>query len=128
VETPSARRRRGRVLLVGLAALLALAVLAWVVIASKEWPVEYYKVLDPQTVGLHVFAGPRDWCRINLFVETPTEVRAGVACINLLFFLAGPAMAADREIVVKLAAPLGSRTVHNRTGPALPTERPGPAN
>jgi hypothetical protein len=126
VDTPSASRPQRGILLAGLGALLALSILAWVAIASDESPIEYYKVLDQQTLGLHVHSGQRDWCRIDLFVETQTEVRAGIVCMNLLFFIAGPAIAENREIVVKLDGPLGARTVHNRDGPALPTERPGP--
>lgn len=107
-------------------AVVVVAVVTWVLVASRPVQIDYYTVVDDGTIAVHVSSGRRDWCRTTDVSETRSDIRISVACMFWPIPFPQLAIAVDREVIVRLAEPLRDRDVHDGKGPPLPTARPGP--
>ena len=118
-----APRRRWVVVL---AVLLIVAVLT-IRFLDRPNPIDFYRVIGHQTIGLETSAGPGSWTRVTSVVETSSSVTVVVSTIAISF---GPSadVRSFVEATAKLGSPLGDRTVvDGSSGQALrPVPSPWP--
>lgn len=93
-----------------LAVLLAVFVLGrWL---DRSQPIQSYRVIDHQTIGIEVDASSPQWTRITGVTETSDRVVVSVG--SFIFpWPQGPSGGVGRsqELIVTLSQPLGSRSV-----------------
>ncbi|OGN80893.1 MAG: hypothetical protein A2X23_06550 [Chloroflexi bacterium GWC2_73_18] len=90
-------------------AVVVVLVVAWVRALDRAMPIEYYRVVDAQTVVVGSLTGAGAWTRLTSVVETPAAVTVTVSSLQAP--LPGAGAANLLELVVKLHDPLGSRPV-----------------
>jgi len=96
----------------GVPALAILLVLALAVSLDRPLRLDFYRVIDEQTLAVGTSTGRTAWTRVASVVETPETVTIFVRQIEVSL---GPTTGAAYpiELVAKLRAPLGSRIVHD---------------
>ncbi len=103
---------------------LALVVLAMLLVAQNSTVLSpemgTYTVLNPRTIAVDVYVAPCSWTRVTNVAESPAEIR--VKAETLPCPIPGPRTAGltVRVLSVSLAADLGSRTVEDANGQAVP--------
>jgi hypothetical protein len=110
-----ARRLRRRWVVV---AVLVALLLGGIRLQDQPTTIYYYRVVDQQTLVVGTTVGPWAWMRVTSVNETPSTVTITVS--SLLAPMGGSY--GDLELLVKLAAPLGSRGVVDG-GSGLPIPR-----
>ncbi len=81
---------------------------------------ESYRLEGDRTVVLTVAVAPRSWTRVTNLVETPTEVRVTVESLDWPIPLPQTGELNLEAVTVTLGAVLGSRTVLDPAGLAIP--------
>jgi hypothetical protein len=113
---------RRRLLLVGAAALVALAVVR---LAVRPTFVGGYRGIDDYNIALQVLGASPTWRGITEQTETASEVTVGVSEISMLQFGAGFGDERIGYVVVSLRDPLADRQVVDAsTGVAIPRIAP----
>ncbi len=105
MRIPMPRRRW----VVVVAVLLLVAVMT-VRFLDRPNPIDFYRVIDAQTIGLETSAGPGSWTRVTSVVETSSSVTVVVSTIEISFG-PGAGVRSFVEATAKLNSPLGDRTV-----------------
>jgi hypothetical protein len=100
------RRRWRRVVVIGV--VLVLMVLS-ARAADNTSPIEYYRVVDDQTLTVGTITGHNAWTRATGVTETPSSVTITVS--SFLLGLGGTADGVPAVSEVKLHDPIGGRTV-----------------
>ena len=77
---------------------------------DRETRIDYYRVLDPQMLGVETTGGEGSWTRITSVVETSSSVTIEVSSLSVPF-LPGTADGSFLELGVRLSQPLGTRAV-----------------
>lgn len=107
--------------LIGIA-VVAVFIAAWFAFVVRDYPVgiDSYRVVDDQTLSVHVTAGRTSWCRVTAAAETAADIRVSAACLDWLL-LPGNAGGYPHELTARLAAPIVDRVVRNSDGVAIVT-------
>jgi hypothetical protein len=104
------KRVKSRRLWILLALLVSLLVLGrWL---DRAQPIQSYRVIDDQTIGIEVDASSPQWTRVTGVVETPDRVTVSVG--SFIFpWPQGPSggVGTSQELIVTLSRPLGGRLV-----------------
>ena len=103
---------------------LAVVVLAVLLAAQNSTVVvpemDSYSVVNSRIIAVRVGVAPCSWTRVTDVAETPTEVRIKVETLPCPIPGPGTAALAIRELTVSLASDLGSRSVEDTNGQAVP--------
>ena len=104
--------------------VLVLVVVATIHFLDRPNSIEFYRLIDQQTIGLETSAGPGSWTRVTSLVETPSSVTVIVSTIEISF---GPGadVRGFVEATAKLSSPLGDRVVVD--GSSGQTLKPAPS-
>ncbi len=92
------------------AAVCLVVVLLSIRALDRDTRIDYYRVLDPQTIGVETTGGADSWTRITSVVETSSSVTIKVSSLSVPF-LPGTADGRFVELSVRLSQPLGVRAV-----------------
>jgi len=79
-----------------------------------------YAVVNQRTIAVKVGVAPCSWTRVTNVAETATEVRVKIETLPCPVLGPGTAALAIQDLTVSLAADLGSRTVRDANGLAIP--------
>ena len=102
------------------AAILVALLLGAIRLQDQPTTIYYYRLADEQTLVVGTTVGPWAWMRVTSVNETPSTVTITVS--SLLAPMGGSY--GRLELLVKLAAPLGSRAVvDGGTGLPIPRTR-----
>ena len=85
-----------------------------------------YRVVDEQTIAVTVGVAPCSWTRVTGVSETQADVRINVETLPCPLPLPQTAALDLRELTVPLSGDLGSRTVTDGQGQAIPMRQAGP--
>jgi hypothetical protein len=111
---------------IAVAVVLVLVVMAIRALDSASW-IQYYRVVDDQTLVVGTTEGPGAWTRVTNITETPSTVTITVSSL-LIRLGPGTAVGIPVESVAKLHDPIGNRTVLDGSSglPVLLTRCPPP--
>jgi hypothetical protein len=79
-----------------------------------------YAQVDSRTIVMAVYVAPCSWTRVAHTAESATEVRVTIETLPCLGVGAGSATLGLRELEVALASDLGTRSVEDANGQAIP--------
>lgn len=116
MRLPTLRRRWIAVVVV----LVVLVVAAVRLLDSATW-IDYYRVVDDQTLLVGTVSGQGAMVRVTNVTQTPTTVTITVSTFDVQLG-PGTAVGIPYESVAKLQDPLGSRTVIDGSS-GLPVQR-----
>jgi hypothetical protein len=92
------------------AAVCLVVVLLSIRALDRDTRIDYYRVLDPQTIGVETTGGEGSWTRITSVVETSSSMTIEVSSLSVPF-LPGTTDGSFLELGVRLSQPLGTREV-----------------
>ncbi len=108
-------------------AAVALLVFASIRFLDRPTPIDFYRIVDPQTLGIDTTTGPGTWTRVTSVAETDSSVTVVVSAIRIQL---GPAedTLGFVELTVKLSSPIAGRTVVDGSNgqPVSPARGPWP--
>jgi hypothetical protein len=107
------KSRLGCIVVVAVIVLLVISglVIASIVLGDRAVRIDYYRVVDQQTLVVGAETDSHSWTRVTSVVETGTTVTITVGALPLKAPLPGAGGGQGVELMVKLRDPIGSRRV-----------------
>ena len=93
--------------------IVVAAVVLFVIVSvralDRATPIDYYRIVDQQTLVVGTMTGTASWTRVAGVAETPSTITITVSSLNAP--VPGTDVGYRLELTVELVAPIGSKTV-----------------